>query len=118
MNLLELESKQEPFDKSFWLNHIELWKQSGKTITEYCQKNDINYHRFQYHRRSQEKKSKFSKLIVKEEITAANKIELLDTLEATEFCLEFPSKTKLTIKGKSDLTELQKILYVCKEVLC
>jgi len=36
---------------TYWQGHIDAWRQSGQPQRQFCQANDLSYHRFQYWRR-------------------------------------------------------------------
>lgn len=46
-----------------WNYHIENWQQSGITQVEYCQKNDLNKHTFQYWKKKRSQTEKIRPLL-------------------------------------------------------
>ncbi len=43
---------------NLWLAHVEAWRQSGMSQTEYCRKNGINNHQFGYWKKKFTRKEK------------------------------------------------------------
>lgn len=47
-----------------WADHIENWKASGQSQVEYCQRHDLQYHRFTYWRQKHLRQARSSSSIV------------------------------------------------------
>jgi hypothetical protein len=98
--------------KTYWLNHINQWRESGLTQAEYCRKENINYQSFSWWK-IKGHKGKSKKEVMSFVPAVIKTTDIKNHQLQNEIHLFLPNQTKLVLP---DTLPLNNLVYLIKSL--